>query len=104
MKLLEVRDIETFYGPSQALFGLSLEVNERECVTLIGRNGMGKSTTVKTVMGMMDAKAGDVSLAGERIKISPDIGIGMVHLSSRAEDVDQLLHEAQKVAEAAREP
>jgi branched-chain amino acid transport system ATP-binding protein len=65
--LLAVRDIETFYGPSQALFGLSFEVKEREFVTLIGRNGMGKSTTVKTVMGLVEPKAGEVSFAGERI-------------------------------------
>jgi branched-chain amino acid transport system ATP-binding protein len=65
--LLAVRDIETFYGPSQALFGLSIEVKERECVTLIGRNGMGKSTTVKTVMGLLESKSGEVSLAGENI-------------------------------------
>jgi branched-chain amino acid transport system ATP-binding protein len=82
-QLLRVRDVETFYGPSQALFGLSFEVNERECVTLIGRNGMGKSTTVKTVMGLVDAKAGDVSLSGERIDGKPPYriarsGIGLV--------------------------
>src|SRR5450755_2930615 len=81
--LLVVRDIETFYGPSQALFGLSFEVKERECVTLIGRNGMGKSTAVKTVMGLVEPKSGDVSLAGERICGRPayriaQAGIGLV--------------------------
>jgi len=81
--LLAVRDIETFYGPSQALFGLSFEVKERECVTLIGRNGMGKSTTVKTVMGLLESKSGEVSLAGENISGKPAYriaraGIGLV--------------------------
>ena len=81
--LLVVRDIETFYGPSQALFGLSFEVNERECVTLIGRNGMGKSTTVKTVMGLVESRSGEVSLAGENISGKPAYriaraGIGLV--------------------------
>ena len=81
--LLAVRDIETFYGPSQALFGLSFEVKERECVTLIGRNGMGKSTTVKTVMGLVESKSGEVSLAGENISGKPAYriaraGIGLV--------------------------
>jgi branched-chain amino acid transport system ATP-binding protein len=81
--LLAVRDLETFYGPSQALFGLSFDVNERECVTLIGRNGMGKSTAVKTVMGLVDARSGEVSLAGERISGKPayriaQAGIGLV--------------------------
>ena len=81
--LLAVRDIETFYGPSQALFGLSFEVKERECVTLIGRNGMGKSTTVKTVMGLVESKSGEISLAGENISGKPAYriarsGIGLV--------------------------
>jgi branched-chain amino acid transport system ATP-binding protein len=81
--LLAVRDIETFYGPSQALFGLSFEVKECECVTLIGRNGMGKSTTVKTVMGLVESKSGEVSLAGENISGKPAYriaraGIGLV--------------------------
>ena len=81
--LLAVRDIETFYGPSQALFGLSFEVKERECVTLIGRNGMGKSTTVKTVMGLVESRSGEVSLAGENISGKPayriaQAGIGLV--------------------------
>ncbi len=81
--LLAVRDIETFYGPSQALFGLSFEVKERECVTLIGRNGMGKSTTVKTVMGLVESRSGEISLAGENISGKPAYriaraGIGLV--------------------------
>jgi branched-chain amino acid transport system ATP-binding protein len=81
--LLAVRDIETFYGSSQALFGLSFEVKERECVTLIGRNGMGKSTTVKTVMGLVEPKSGEVSLCGEIISGRPayriaQAGIGLV--------------------------
>ena len=81
--LLDVREIETFYGPSQVLFGLSFAVQERECVTLIGRNGMGKSTTVKTIMGLADAKSGNVSLGGEKISGRPayriaQAGIGLV--------------------------
>ena len=65
--LLEVRGIETFYGASQALFGVSFEVNEGEFVTLLGRNGMGKSTTVKTVMGMLCPRRGTVCFAGSEI-------------------------------------
>ncbi len=80
--LLEVRDIETFYGASQALFGVSLEVNEGEFVTLIGRNGMGKSTTVKTVMGMLSLRRGTVRFAGAEIQGLPSYrvaqaGIGL---------------------------
>lgn len=66
-KLLEVNGIETFYGASQALFGMSFEVREREVVTLIGRNGMGKSTTVKSIMGLLAPRQGSVRMAGEEV-------------------------------------
>jgi branched-chain amino acid transport system ATP-binding protein len=62
--LLQVRDIETSYGSSQVLFGVSFEVRAREVVTLIGRNGMGKTTTVKSVMGMLEPHKGSVLLGG----------------------------------------
>src|SRR5204863_309364 len=65
--LLQVKDVESYYGPSQALFGISFEVQEREVVTLIGRNGMGKSTTVKSVMGMIAPKRGSIHLGGAEI-------------------------------------
>jgi branched-chain amino acid transport system ATP-binding protein len=61
--LLQVRDIETYYGPSQALFGVTFDVGAREVVTLIGRNGMGRSTTIKTVMGMMAPSRGSIRFA-----------------------------------------
>jgi branched-chain amino acid transport system ATP-binding protein len=82
-QLLQVRDVEAFYGTSQALFGLSFEVRAGECVTLIGRNGMGKSTTVKVVLGLVAAKKGQVSFAGQRIEGRPahriaQAGIGLV--------------------------
>ena len=76
--LLQVDGIETCYGPSQALFGLSFDVREREVVTLIGRNGMGKSTTVKTVMGMMAPRCGSVRFDGQ------DITGRAAHLVARA--------------------
>ncbi|EJE52868.1 ABC-type branched-chain amino acid transport system, ATPase component [Acidovorax sp. CF316] len=65
--LLEVDGIETFYGASQALFGMSFDVREREVVTLIGRNGMGKSTTVKSIMGLLAPRHGSVRMAGEEV-------------------------------------
>ncbi len=81
--LLELLHVETFYGASQALFDVSLEVNEGEFVTLIGRNGMGKSTTVKTVMGMLAPRRGTVRFAGAHIQGLPSYcvaqaGIGLV--------------------------
>ena len=81
--LLQVRGIETFYGASQALFGVSFDVGEGEFITLIGRNGMGKSTTIKTVMGMLAPRRGAVLFAGAQIHGLPSYrvaqaGIGLV--------------------------
>ena len=59
--LLTVEGMETFYGRSQALFGMSLEVAEGEVVTLIGRNGMGKTTTVNSIMGLIPITGGEVN-------------------------------------------
>jgi branched-chain amino acid transport system ATP-binding protein len=58
--LLEVEDIHTSYGLSRALFGISLEVNKGECVCLLGRNGVGKTTTIRSVMGLTPPNAGRV--------------------------------------------
>ena len=56
--LLELEDIETCYGLSQVLFGMSLSIAHGEVVTLLGRNGMGKTTTVRSIMGLTPARAG----------------------------------------------
>jgi len=81
--MLIVDQIETFYGSSQALFGVSLEVAEGEVVTLLGRNGMGKSTTVKSIMGLTPARRGRISFDGKAIHHLPSyaiarLGIGLV--------------------------
>ena len=81
--LLDVQGIETYYGESQALFGVSFEVGAREVVTLIGRNGMGKSTTIKTVMGMMAPRKGSIRFADREIGGRPAYqvareGLGLV--------------------------
>lgn len=81
--LLQVRELEVFYGTSQALFGVSLDVHQGECVTLIGRNGMGRSTLVHSVMGMLPARRGSVALRGRPIQSLPsfrvaEAGIGLV--------------------------
>ncbi|MGB7542105.1 MAG: ABC transporter ATP-binding protein [Burkholderiales bacterium] len=60
MPLLEVRDLETAYGDSQVLFGISLAVNAGEVVALLGRNGAGKTTTLSSVMGLVPARKGSV--------------------------------------------
>ena len=67
MALLEVKDIHTFYGNIEALKGISLEVHEGEIVTLIGSNGAGKSTTLRTVSGLLHARQGRVTFKGKDI-------------------------------------
>jgi branched-chain amino acid transport system ATP-binding protein len=65
--MLELFDVETFYGSSQALFGVSLEVRNGEVVTLLGRNGMGKSTTVRSITGLTPPRSGTVHFDGHPI-------------------------------------
>jgi branched-chain amino acid transport system ATP-binding protein len=81
--MLSVRDMETAYGTSQVLFGMSLEVGAGEVVTLLGRNGMGKTTTVRSIMGLIPKRAGQVEFNGARIEDWPayriaKAGIGLV--------------------------
>ena len=81
--LLQVDAIASGYGASQVLFGISLEVRAGEVVTLIGRNGMGKTTTVKTLMGLLAPLAGSVQMAGTAIHGEPAYkvaraGLGLV--------------------------
>lgn len=64
MKMLEIRGLETGYGKKQVVFGLSLEVREREVVALIGPNGAGKSTVLKAVCGLIPAWKGEIRLNG----------------------------------------
>jgi branched-chain amino acid transport system ATP-binding protein len=69
--LLEVDNIETYYGNIRALKGVSLHVNEGEIVTLIGSNGAGKTTTLRTISGMLRPRTGQVRLNGRRIDMLP---------------------------------
>ncbi len=69
--LLKVHDLETAYGASQVLFGIDLEVKEGEAVTLLGRNGMGKTTTVRSIIGLTRARGGTISFRGRRIERQP---------------------------------
>ena len=65
--MLRVRELEAFYGASQALFGMELSVDAGEVVTLMGRNGMGKTTTVHAVMGLLETRRGVVEFDGVRV-------------------------------------
>jgi branched-chain amino acid transport system ATP-binding protein len=66
--LLELDGVETCYGLSQVLFGMSLRIAKGEMVTLLGRNGMGKTTTVRTIMGLTPARAGSIRFAGQEVR------------------------------------
>ncbi len=81
--LLDARGLEAGYGHAQVLFGVSLAIDEGEVVTLIGRNGMGKTTTIKTLVGLVRASAGDIEFCGQRVeKAAPHriarLGFGLV--------------------------
>jgi len=81
--LLDARGLEAGYGHAKALFGVSLSVDEGEAVSLIGRNGMGKTTTVRTLIGLVRASAGEIVFAGERVEAAPPhrvarLGFGLV--------------------------
>ena len=81
--LLDVTDIETSYGLSQVLHGISLSIAPGEMVTLMGRNGMGKTTTVRSIMGLTPARAGAIRFNGQDIRTLPSyrvaqLGIGLV--------------------------
>jgi len=83
MPLLEIEAIETCYGLSQVLFGLSLSVRSGEMVAMMGRNGMGKTTTVRSILGLTPARAGTIRFAGVEVRKLPSfriaqLGIGLV--------------------------
>ena len=81
--LLELRDVETSYGLSRVLFGISLTIGRGEMVSLLGRNGMGKTTTVRSIMGLTPPAAGSIRFDGDEIRGLPVYriakhGIGLV--------------------------
>jgi branched-chain amino acid transport system ATP-binding protein len=81
--MLKVKEIETSYGASQVLFGMSLEIEEGEFVTLLGRNGMGKTTTIRSIMGIVRPHGGEVVFRGRQIdRLAafriPQAGLGLV--------------------------
>jgi len=81
--VLRVDNITTYYGDSQALFGMSLEVKEGEVVTLMGRNGMGKTTTVRSIIGFTPARSGEITFDSQRTEKWPafrvaQAGVGLV--------------------------
>ncbi len=87
--LLEVEDLTAAYGQSQALFGVSLTLQEGEALALMGRNGMGKTTTIACITRMMDARSGRIAFAGQDLTRLPShraarLGLGLVPEGRRA--------------------
>ncbi|MGH6642864.1 MAG: ATP-binding cassette domain-containing protein, partial [Bradyrhizobium sp.] len=81
--LLEVANLTASYGSSQVLFGLSLRIENGEVVSLMGRNGMGKTTTVHAIAGLLHERSGKVRFAGETISDAAPhrvarLGLGLV--------------------------
>jgi branched-chain amino acid transport system ATP-binding protein len=81
--MLAVEALETAYGQSQVLFGVSFAVGAGEVVTLLGRNGMGKTTTVRSIMGMVRTRGGEIALDGRKLRGLPSYrvaqaGLGLV--------------------------
>ena len=83
MAMLEVKDIEVFYGVIQAIKGISFEVNEGEVIALIGANGAGKTTTLHTITGLLQPKKGSIMFEGKDITKVPAhkiVSLGMAHV------------------------
>ena len=81
--MLKIEQLKTYYGASQALFGLNLSINKGEVVTLMGRNGMGKTTTVNSIIGITPSNAGYIYFENQQIQRLPSykisqLGIGLV--------------------------
>jgi len=85
MALLEVDDIHTFYGNIEALKGISLEVEEGEVVTLIGSNGAGKSTTLRSISGLTPPRTGTITFGGNDISATPPQDIVQLGISQSPE-------------------
>ena len=88
-KLLELKSLKSWYGPSQALFDVNLEVKQGEIVALLGRNGMGKSTTIKSICGLMSEFQGEINFNNTSLINLPSykiaqLGIGLVPEGRRA--------------------
>lgn len=83
MAMLEIRDLEVYYGMIQAIKGISFDVNEGEVIALIGANGAGKTTILHTITGLLPAKAGTITFEGKDITKVPGhriVSMGMAHV------------------------
>src|SRR4051812_10211644 len=79
--MLEVRDLNAWYGESHILHGMSFDIAEGEVVTLLGRNGAGKTTTLKAIMGMVGRRQGSIVLKGKQIANLPSNAIARMGIA-----------------------
>ena len=79
--MLEINGLETAYGQSQVLFGMELKVGKGEVVTLLGRNGMGKTTTLHSLMGLVPSRSGNIRFQGQELRELPSYQIAKTGLS-----------------------
>ena len=79
--MLEINGLETAYGQSQVLFGMEFNVGKGEVVTLLGRNGMGKTTTLHSVMGLVPSRSGNIRFQGQELRELPSYQIAKTGLS-----------------------
>ena len=79
--MLEINGLETAYGQSQVLFGMELNVGKGEVVSLLGRNGMGKTTTLHSVMGLVPSRSGNIRFQGQELRELPSYQIAKIGLS-----------------------
>ena len=79
--MLKINGLETAYGQSQVLFGMELNVGKGEVVTLLGRNGMGKTTTLHSVMGLVPSRSGNIRFQGQELRELPSYQIAKTGLS-----------------------
>jgi len=106
--ILDVRDVHTFYGTSHILFGVSLNVSQGETVCLLGRNGAGKSTTLRSIMGLTPPASGSIAYDGVELIGKPPyaiakLGVGFVP-DDRGIFADLTVHENLEIAETRRRP
>jgi len=85
MALLELRDVHTYYGNIHALKGISLTIDQGEIVTLIGSNGAGKSTTLKTISGLLRPREGEIWFEGKRLDGTPAHEVVVLGISQAPE-------------------
>jgi len=83
---LVLKEVHTFFGTSHILFGIDLEVRQGECVCLLGRNGVGKTTTLKSIMGLAQARDGEITFDGRSLRGLPPYEIARMGVGYVPED------------------